>query len=1073
MRSRAVAVGTVAAVIAAAVICTGRARGDWPMGRQNAQRTAEALGVSDIREPEEIWRYYLGGSLGATGLAILDVDRNGVDDYVMVAGGALVAKTVDDTVLWQVGARSLTGIAGLSDLDGDGALEVIVSASASVMVVEARTGAIEWELPSGLMKQFGGIRVGDLDRDGLDDLVVVESGPCAAAPGNWPGAVYSFAGGTVREVWQLPTVVCGKGVAMSLFDGDGDGALELLEPTFYTVQMLDGPTGSVLSATSDLGASMPHLQCTPVDVDGTAGDELACIHSNPYFYAERSVLLLDYGANGLRQVWRNYLSNNTTGDMRTIELAVDLGDGLLLAVSARDAPDQPWTTFLYDAATGTQRAVLPGELVAGSAPRPAGGRYLLTQSPNALRGWRAGNGGAPVLAWTRPGDEDPVLVVSRDTGQRVALSTRAATLPGAGRVVVVPRSTQNTIRAIDVFDGGTSVAAEVQLPSGVKADSAFVTGGDDVAFAMSRSDGYLAPYDELLVLQVGVDLMRLPRTGGHVATGSFRALGGPPRTADVDGDDRDEVIVVDSRGALIRLDPQDAATHAPPRATWTANNTLFPAVTRGDDGEPAIACIQRDVSMPASPTYALSVLGADGSRRWSVALGGAPLADVIPGDLDGDTVPDLAVQWGLPTDQILHTAVHAGNDGTQLWEQVFDPGSGRSPAGAAIGRWPGQLNDVVIHIGARLVWVLAGATGTVVTPSPDVGLSYSLPTLVEIDGDPGSEMVLTGGGYGVIVLDDDLTADFVSSDTMRVFPYGSIAHCPDGAIVLASEALLAPPRLLLTTLSSGAAGLPVGTERALWLSAGAAHATQAEAAAAGFLGQLTSSTVHDDLTGQGRPSTLVGSSDGWLYAIDPCSGTLDFAFYVSSAVGEAVYGDGDGDGKDEILITAGDGYLRALQHHSIDAPAWVADLDPLTDSPDDVDELPWRETLGASWAEVSGAVSYQVAVVDRDGDHLLTPPWRNVPGTETSFPELSTAAERTLYVLVRAVGPAGTSIDRSSDGVTVVAVVDPPDPPLPGGCCETGSASPLAHISLVVIVLAVVGRRRRQVARRVCGHQPH
>ncbi len=1028
------------------------------MGRQNPQRTGAAPGRSDIREPEEIWRYYLGGSLGPTGLAILDADGDGTEDYVMVAGGTLVAKTVDDTVLWRGSPRGLLGIVGLSDLDGDGDPEVIASASTGVVVVDAGTGALVWELPAGLMKQFGGVRVGDLDRDGLDDVVIVESGPCAAAPGDWPGAVYSYAGGVGRQLWQLPTVVCGKGLAMSLFDADGDGHLELLEPSYSAVQLLDGATGAVLSTTPDLGASMPHLQCTPVEADGTPGDELACIHSNAYLYAERSVLLLDHGSSGLRVAWRRYLSNNSTGDLRAVELAVDLGDGLGLVVSVRDAPDQPWTTLLLDAATGLTRSVLPGELVAGSAPRPAGGRYLLTVSDSALNGWRSGGGGAPALAWSRPGDEDPIVVVSRTAGQRAALAARAATVPGAGRLLVVPRSTPGIVRAVDLFDGGTTVAAEARLPVGVRADNAFLTGGADVAFALSRSDGYLAPYDELLVLQVGVDLMRLPRTGGHVATGTFRALGGPPRSSDLDGDERDEVIVVDSRAALIRLDPDDAVLNAPPRATWSLDETLFPAVTRGSDGAPAIACIQRDLSVPSSPTYELAVLTSDGTASWSVPLGGPPLADVLPGDFDGDGVPDLAAQWGLPTDLLLHTEVRAGVDGTRLWEQSFDPGSGRAPAGASVGRWPGETNDVVVHIGAARAWILAGATGGLVLPSPNIALSYAMPSLVQLDEDPGAEIVLTGGGDGVSVLDHDLSTYFASTDTKRPFPYGAIARCPDGAVVLASESLAAPPRLLLTTLTSGPSGYPVGTERALWLAGGRAFASEAEAGAAGFLGQLTTSTVHQDLTDRGRPTTLVGSSDGWLYAIDPCTGAVDFTFLLGAAVGEAVYGDTDGDGKDEILVTAGDGYLRALQQHSIDPPAWVADLDPSAGSRADVDEMPARATLGAAWAAVPGATSYQVAVVDRDGDHLLAPAWQDVAGTEASFPELSTAAERTLFVLVRSIGPTGRSIDRRSDGVTVVVHVEPPDGPLPGGCCGAagrGAAGTMVLVAMTALLLVI------------------
>ncbi|MBZ0232795.1 MAG: hypothetical protein K8M05_10735 [Deltaproteobacteria bacterium] len=1058
--------GSVA--VAAVLLCAeDPSFADWPMGRQNAQRTGAAPGESDIRQPEEIWRYYLGGSLSADGLAIIDVNGDGVDDYVMVAGGALVAKTVDDTVLWRVGARGLIGIVGVTDLDGDAILDVIAAASAGVTVVDSRTGSVTWELPAGLMKQYGGVRVGDLDHDGLDDLAIVESGPCAAAPGDWPGAVYAFRDGA-RQLWSMPTIVCSKGSGLTLFDADGDGTLEVLEPTYSALQLLDGPTGSVRSTTPPLGASMAHLECMPVEVDGTPGEEVACLHSNPFFYSERSVLLVDHDSSGLRVVWRRHLSSNTTGELRALDLAVDLGAGMSIVVSARDAPDQPWTTFVLDGRTGEERAVLPEELVAGTSPRPAGGRYLLTSSNTALTGWRATNDGVE-RAWTRVGDEQPVRVFVRTAGQRAALATRAATLPGAGRLLVSPRSAPGTIRAVDLFDGGSTVVAEVQLPPGIRADSSFLTGGDDVAFAMSRSDGFLAPYDELLVLQVGIDLMRLPRTGGHVATGTFRALGGPPRTADLDHDRRDEVIVVDSRSALVRLDPEDAALHAPPRPTWTVLETLFPAVTADADGEPAIACVQRDLSSPGNPIYALTVRSANADLFWSSPLGGPPLSDVIPGDLDGDDVPDLVAQWGLATDLVLHTAVHAGTDGTQLWEQAFDPGSGRAPAGASVSRWPGESNEVVIHVGGRRVWVLAGGTGSVVVPSPDIDLYYSLPSVVQLDADVGPEIVLTGGGNGITVLDDDLSTTFASSDTMRPFPYGSIARCPDDAVVLASESLLAPSRLLLTTIASGSSGLPVGTERTLWLSGGVAHADETEAATAGFLGQLTSSTVHENLTGASRPSVLVGSGDGWLYALDPCAATLDFTHYIGAAVGEAVYGDGDGDGKDEILVTAGDGYLRALQQHTIESPAWVIDVDPSSVGTEDIDEISPRRTLGARWASVAGAERYQVAVITRDGEHLLTPPWQDVLTTEVSFPDLSTVEDRTFFVLVRSVGSGDRSVDRRSDGVTVIVTVEPPEEGPPDGCCAAAPSrrsKATTAVSLALIVGYLTARRRRRASAR-------
>ncbi len=1040
------------------------AYGDWPVGRHDAQRSGAAAGASDIRAPEESWRYYLGGSLGPSGLAVLDVDGDTIDDYVMVAGGSLVAKGLDDRVRWSVPTRGFTGIAAVTDLDGDGGLELVVTATASVAVVDARSGAVEWELPAGTMQQFGGLRVADLDGDDLDELVITEAGSCAANPGLWPGAVYGFAGGFGgnRERWQLPTVVCSKGLATTIFDADGDGAPDVLEPVHNQVQVLDGATGAPSGLSAMIGSAMAHLRCTPVEVDGTPGQELICMYNVSVFPADRSVMMLELRGGTMVVAWRTFLASVETGELRAVDLALDLGDGLAVVASTRTGSTGPWTTHVLDARTGALRTTLPDQLVVGSAPRPAGGRYLLTIDDNGLHGWRAGSTPVPEIAWSRLGDEVPAQVWSRDLAAIGQLDVRAAVLPGASRLMVTPRARPGVIRAVDLFDGGTTVAAEVELPPGVRADSAFLPGSDDAIFVMSRSDGFLAPYDELLVLQTGIDVQRLPRTGGYVATGTFRQLHGPPRTSDLDDDGRDEVVVGESRGALVRLDVEDAALHAPPRPRWIRTGASAPVIARTSAGAARIGCLDAAVADGGSTEYAVTMLDADGASQWIEPLPGPPLADLVSGNLDGDGVPDLVAQWGAPGDLFVHTVALAGTDGDPLFEHSIEPMAGRSPAGVSVGSWPGRLTDAVFHVAALHVWAHGGPDGTLLGQSPEFPIAYFLPTLVQLDGDAGHEVVLTGGAAGVIVLDDDLGTIYVSSDTRRPFPYGSIARCGDGSVVLASEALASPTRLLLTTLASGGSGLPVGTERALWLAGGALHADEAAARATGRTGQLTSSTSHADLTGLGRPSTLVGSSDGFLYAVDPCAGALDFAFELGAAVGEAVYGDGDGDGKDEILVTAGDGYLRALQHHSIDPPAWVEDLDPTGEVAGDVDQLPVRDVLSARWAEVAGATGYQVAVVDRDGDHVLEPPWRDVGGTTVAFPEVSTSEERKLHVLVRAIGSAGRSVDTSSDGVTLVADVDPEPPTNPGGCCNTSSNRSSAVLGLLILLSFV----RRRAARR-------
>jgi len=56
----------------------------------------------------------------------------------------------------------------------------------------------------------------------------------------------------------------------------------------------------------------------------------------------------------------------------------------------------------------------------------------------------------------------------------------------------------------------------------------------------------------------------------------------------------------------------------------------------------------------------------------------------------------------------------------------------------------------------------------------------------------------------------------------------------------------------------------------------------------GMLGNVTSSP---DLTGDGVPGALIPSTDGYLYALDPCAIELRWAFDFGAPVGEAILAD--------------------------------------------------------------------------------------------------------------------------------------------------------------------------------------
>jgi hypothetical protein len=436
-------------------------------------------------------------------------------------------------------------------------------------------------------------------------------------------------------------------------------------------------------------------------------------------------------------------------------------------------------------------------------------------------------------------------------------------------------------------------------------------------------------------------------------------------------------------------------------------------------------------------------------------LPAVPLTDIVPGNFDGDASPDLVVQWGAMGNVLLWTTALAGADGTVLWDEVSDPGSGRAPAGVAVGAWAGQATDVILDVGAYHLSVWAGSTGALVAQSAPISHNYFLPMLADVDDDPAPEVALTGGFAPIGVLDDDLSIEWVSPDAQqRPYPYGSLARCEGGRAVLVSQSWQYPARLTMTTISP----VGLGEEATLWLAGGDAYATEAVLEDSGaWAGQLTSSTVHVDLDGTGIASVLVGSSDGYLYVIDPCAGGFVRSIRFDAAVGEAVFGDTDGDGKDEILVTAGDGNLHALQHHSIDPPDLVYDIDVEVGGSADVDEIEDGTPLAARWDPVPGAIGYEAALLDRDG-YATDPPWRAVTAPTIVFDDVLATDGSFFRVAVRSVSETGRSTDLASDGVSTRDRNDTGTPT--GGCCDGGGGGRTGAV-LAIILLLLTSRRSR------------
>lgn len=1048
-------------------LLAGIAFGDWPMARHDARRTALATGTSDIVQPVAYWKRYVGGRLAADAFMMADVDGEIGDEVLMIAGGRAVARRRTDAEVWASPNLALVAFVGLEDVDGDGQDDLLVRSADRVHAIDPQRGTLRWSQPAGEIGTIGAARLGDLDGDGLSDLVVQEC-VCCLVPGTTPGFALSFAGGidAPTRLWDFPVAHCTGGAGVTLVDVAGNGSADVLFGDEGELVLLDGQTGAELARSPTIGTWTQQSRCVAADIDRTGGEEMVCVLDvdREPTVNRRKVFALRRQGGLLAIVWSRNLAPVQGGALSWVELVSDLEGDRRPEVVVSALEDGAWSTYVFAADSGARRGLIPDEIAMGVAPGPDGA-VLLTSATGHLSGWRLD--GELSLDWTIldavvPAAFDPARAARAPIDQRATVADVDG--DGAPDLVTALRSDPRTIVGYRLAGGDVSELARFDLPPDVHLQRAWILtaiSDGDLELAVTGSNGVLTLLGQGLVpVHDGSDDVSYAEltTGGYYAPGWVNHENSP-RSARLGDGGPERILLRDSRGSLVALDAALGAFVAPPAILWDVVGATAPSVVPGLDGDdPGVACLVTDQPETTPPTYSLLALDGAGQTLWRQPAPESPLNDPVPGNFDGDGTPDLVYQWGDPGDVLIRTRAVSGADGSTLWESSpIVPGGSRHPRGVAVGRFDGDALDDVYHQ-AGLTEVLSGADGSRLAASED-GPSYGMPVLTDLDEDGLSEVVVQGSLRPLQVLDHDLEdLLYQSSDNNRPLPYGATADCGDGRLVLVQGSVEFPARLKLTDLS----GPGAGDERTLVLAGGALWADEASAGAA--LGQLNAATVHQDLTGEGRPSALVGSTDGWLYAVDPCGGELDWSYEFGAAVGEATFGDTDGDGRDEVLVTAQDGYLYNLRDFEIAAPEAVLDTDPFSAQGGDLQELITISTLEATWSPVSGAARYEVALVDQGG-HYIGEPWRDA-GTATTLllDDLPLEDGTTYRFGVRAIAAhGGHSVDTVSNGIWVHLPVGADDAPGDGGCgCRSAAGpSPAASAVLVLLVAALLRRRRR------------
>lgn len=1014
------------------VLGATEARADWPSSRGDSRRTGTSSGPAALTSPAPYYRISHGGRLWPDGALVADVDGDGTLEAVLASGDGVSAKRpTTGELLWRNPDLEFGILHGLADLDGDGTLELVAHAHDQAYVVRLADGATLWAEPPGEMGSLSAVRVGDLSGDGHPDLVVHECGCCSINSGK-SALVYRFAGEgasltTPALMWTPPTPYCGGSRSATLARMRSATTLDFVFGTNLALELRDGKTGAVVAAMPTFGVAVQASSCRPLDLERDGREELLCvlIDNGSTKNNGRRAYLVKYVEDPepkLKVVWQT-LVGTEDGNVRVPPSFVgDLdGDGADEFTLSGKNEAGAWTTYVFDVASGAERGRLPGTTAAGIAKiLPNGGSALLVDDAGTLAAHALGAGPKGTLAplWKLP-ERGAASDVDYEADQRRSLSSRLVTfdLDGDGtEELVTTRASGDALDVVRASATKAEIVGTYAAPAGVGVVAVGVhrTASTPV-LAVAQSDGNFHLLDGALAPVSGIPSFGA-RFGGFYATSQFRSLAPSPTVGDL-GDGIPGLMFVTSRGALVRADARDAGFAAPPRVLWERARTQAAQIVAGlAGGKPGIVAVEKRLG----DSDAVVALAADGSLRWSHAVPGVVLADLTVGNLDGDGIPDVVAQHGDLGDTIDRVTALSGATGEVLWNAAPIGPYNRQPSGGALADWNGDGADDYAFV-AGSARVLDGKTGAVLATSAYVG-DYFMPIVRDVDDDDALDLTLYAGHAPAGTLRHALDAFlWRGTDADRPLTYGALTPCPQGAVLLGGS-WSTPPQLFHIVTKGPAAGLT----KKLLFAGGKAFPNLDDAKLAGAKrGQLGSPSVHENLGGDGVPIAVFGSTDGWLYGANACSGALAFAYHVGAPVGAVALGDADGDGLDEILASAADGYLYGFRQSDLPAVAVVRDTDPpsgITDA--DVDELRTVDTLHASWDPVEGAEGYEAAVVRSEangGGVVSSGPWLQV-GAATSFSASGLPLEdgHRYHVAVRAIAGSKRSPDRLSDGVRVV-----------------------------------------------------
>lgn len=1024
--------------------------GTWPIARHDAARTGSASTLLPMAAPKVKWRAYMGGHpTDAT------VRFGGPQPGILVAnvGGRFVAKdAVTQAVAWKSDLLGDGRVVDVADLDGDGLAEVLVATASRVHVLSAATGAVLW---SSSLEEFqipGAVYAVDMNGDGIRDVYIDASH--GAKMGSKSAAAYSFAGGfaSAVELWSRAADAKPEELSAntdSVFDLDGDGIPEVAFATATSMLVVRGSDGAPiasLDAPNAMGEPFGQSYALAAELDGQPGREVLVVSSwgqvaNKQGPPGVTAYKLDPATGQSQLLWTASTNAYDAEVVSVADVATDLdGDGKDEVIFSYRKPSDGngFTTKVLAGATGQEIAALPGARFEGAADLDGNpGAELVTASPAGLAVHHFAAGKLNAIGAPLPGLR-ALTLQDPDLHQHVALDRRLAVLvrPGQAPALLVghPAGAQayaDLSAASSFLDVASATISGQTLAVGPSYTPAIgaITGAVRADYAtrpypqvaVGTSNGTVDVLDASMQVTNGAIDVNDPPTGtliGGAMQPSTGAYGGPLvglGPSDMQNKGGQFVVLPGSARGLVVGDASAASWVVPPAARWISKGMSAASVI--DLGAPLGIAV---VGVEGTSLVARSATEVDGNGVGKL-LGSRPLGLGMPWGVPlplqtGGAYPLVGLDWRTGGVQIVQTAVdfHANS---VAWSG--EPLAFGGFFGSGVGDLDGDGVDEWYSMNGPLNRRMATTGQT--TTFPQLTTGYALPMVASFTGGAHPDLLLQSGAPAPKLASSALTEAWSAPATEAMNGMAGTR------VVCQSAARFVTPAVLSPTLRAfaGASGQVLG-ERVL--AGGKAYSSIAAAMSAGVQPGFLSNASSVTNLGQQNPVVLVGSSDGYLYAVDGCTLDVQWAVNLGAPVAEPIVGNTDAHPSDEIVVGAADGYVYALG-----LPPYKAPKCTIEGSNGGTLALSVGQAVTVSWEpadqdpNVSPVKTYEVALVGPDDRPLWSPAYKpfDVGTNSTTVVPTGALAGRSYRFAVRATGDGGASEDAFTSPFSIADTTAP------------------------------------------------